>query len=189
MDRLAPKACHFAARAWRALTRSGRRVRLLVRPLEHIWNLPAGLSGPLETEWRLVAIRWFGVLLMVPALQLIHLQQDRLFAAYGVLTAAAAYNLFVQNMLLRHPGLFVGGYLTTLGDGLLNVAMITLGGGFDTSFYLLLFTVTIAAAMRYGYGPTAAVVSCFIASDMIEGLAAGKSLEGAFLLRSGFLAL
>jgi diguanylate cyclase (GGDEF)-like protein len=189
MDAAAPRTRPFVNTVWHRLARAGARVPPLARPLEHLWNLPAGLPAPLETEWRLVAIRWFGVLLMLPALQLIHLQQDRLSAAYAVLAAAAGYNLFVQHMLPRHPGLFAGGYVTTLGDALLNVAMISLGGGFDTSFYLLLFTVTIASAMRYGYGPTAAVVACFVGSDMIEGLATTRSLDGAFLLRSGFLVL
>jgi diguanylate cyclase (GGDEF)-like protein len=189
MHPTAPRTRHFLAGMWRRLTRVSPRVQRLVRPLEHLWKLPAGLSAPLEIEWRLVAIRWFGVLLMLPALQLIHLQQDRLSAAYAVLAAAAGYNLFVQHMLPRHPALFAGGYVTTLGDALLNVAMISLGGGFDTSFYLLLFTVTIASAMRYGYGPTAAVVACFVGSDMVEGLATTRSLDGGFLLRSGFLAL
>jgi diguanylate cyclase (GGDEF)-like protein len=193
MHTTAPQGRHSLSRLWcaglRAVAPILGRLRPLLRPIEHTWNFPAELPAPLKTEWRLVAIRWFGVLLMVPTVQLIHLSQDRLVAAYVVLFVASVYNLFVQNMLLRRPGLFASGYVTTVGDGLLNVAMISLGGGFDGSFYLLLFTVTIASAMRYGYGPAAAVVMCFIGSDMIEALTTGKPLDGAFLLRSGFLAL
>ena len=184
-----PKISRSLATLGRRLARVRARAGPLLRPIDQVWKLPPDLPEPLETEWRLVAIRWSGVLLMLPALQLIDLEPDRLSAAYAVLAAAAGYNLFVQNMLLRRPRLFAGGYLTTVGDALLNVAMISLGGGFATSFYLLLFTVTIACAMRYGYGPTAVVVMCFIGSDMVEALATTRSLDGGYLLRSGFLAL
>ena len=64
MHPAAPRTRHFLAGMWRRLTRVSPRVQRLVRPLEHLWKLPAGLSAPLEIEWRLVAIRWFGVLLM-----------------------------------------------------------------------------------------------------------------------------
>ena len=189
MDSATPKNSRCLATVGRLVARMRARLGPLLRPIDHVWKLPPGLPGPLETEWRLVAIRWSGVLLMMPALQLIHLDQDRLLAAYGVLAAAAGYNLFVQQMLQRRPWLFAGGYLTTVGDALLNVAMISLGGGFATSFYLLLFTVTIASAMRYGYAPTAVVVLCFIGSDMVEALVTTRSLDGGYVLRSGFLAL
>src|SRR5438105_9961571 len=127
----------------------------LIGVFTRLWACPSELPSSLETEWRLVAVRWSGIVLMLPALQLLNLETDRVVAAYGVLGAAAVYNLFVQTALWRRPGLLTSGYLTTVGDGLLNVAMISLGCGFDTPFYFLLYTVTIAAAMRYGFGPTA----------------------------------
>ena len=157
--------------------------------ITRLWAPPRDLPGSLESEWRLVAVRWSGIVLMAPALQLLNLETHRLVAAYGVLGGAAVYNLFVQAALWRRPGLLTSGYLTTLGDGLLNVAMISLGGGFDTPFYFLLYTVTIAAAMRYGYGPTAAGSAIFVVCDLLELRLAGKAPDGPFLLRSGFLAL
>jgi len=42
----------------------------------------------------------------------------------------------------RRPQLLANGYLTTLGDGLLDIAMVVVGGGFDSPFYFILFTVT-----------------------------------------------
>jgi diguanylate cyclase (GGDEF)-like protein len=155
----------------------------------YLWNGPASLPSELGTEWRLVAIRWLGILLMLPSVGLLDLSRDRLDAAYAVLAGAAVYNLFIQLTLPRRPALFTSGYLTTIGDALLNVAMVTLGGGFGTPLYFLLYTVTIASAMRYGYGPGTAVTLCFVAFDALERGAGGLGPDGPFLVRSGFLVL
>ena len=40
----------------------------LVRILTLIWNGPRRLPASLETEWRLVVIRWLGIAFMLPGL-------------------------------------------------------------------------------------------------------------------------
>jgi hypothetical protein len=168
-----------------------RGARALTRAAISFWQGPADLPAALETEWRLVAIRWLGILLMLPSVGLLQLSAERLLAAYGLLLVAAVYNAVVQLSMSRagHRALFASGYVTTVGDALLNVAMISLGGGFDTPLYYLLYTVTIASAMRYGYGPAIAVCLCFVGSDGLEHRTSGLGLDGPFLVRSGFLAL
>jgi hypothetical protein len=140
-------------------------LRGLAHVLAFLWNGPPTLPRTLATEWHLVAIRWSGILLMAPSVGLLDLRPEQRPAVYAVLAAASIYNLCLQIMLPKRPEVFTNGYLTTMGDGLLNVAMIALAGGFGTPLYFLLYTVTIAAAMRYGYGPTIAVVACFVGFD------------------------
>jgi diguanylate cyclase (GGDEF)-like protein len=152
----------------------------LVRP-------PAQLTGLLEIEWRLVPLRWFGMLFVAPGLWLLHLSSDQIVAGYLILLAAAAYNLFVQLLLPRRPWLFRSGYLTTLGDGLLNAAMLALCGGFDTPLYALLYTITVASAMRYGYGPSSVLTVGFVAFDLLVGRPLGGAPDGAFFVRSSLL--
>jgi predicted signal transduction protein with EAL and GGDEF domain len=45
--------------------------------------------------------------------------------------------------------------------------MIILGGGFARPLYALMYTSTIAAAMRYGYGPTGVLTVGFVAIDFL----------------------
>jgi diguanylate cyclase (GGDEF)-like protein len=150
---------------------------------------PAQLSGLLEIEWRLVPIRWLGILLVAPALWLLHLSSDELVAGYAILAAGAAYNGFVQVYLPRRPALFRNGYLTTLGDGLLNVALLGLGGAFATPLYSLLYTITVASAMRYGYGPSSVVTIIIVAVDFAVGRSSGLAPDGSFVVRSALLVL
>jgi diguanylate cyclase (GGDEF)-like protein len=157
--------------------------------LSKLWTPPPNIPGILETEWRLVPVRWIGILLMLPTLQLINLPAGRLVAAYGLLAVAACFNLFVQTSLHRRPDLLTNGYLTTSCDGLLNVGMISLAGGFDSPIYFVMYTVTVSAAMRYGYRPTVAVTAFFISCDLIESQLTGRAIGGPFLVRSGFLTL
>jgi diguanylate cyclase (GGDEF)-like protein len=159
------------------------------RALAYIRNGPSGLPQSATTEWRLVCIRWLGILFVLPSISLLGLPADRLTESYAVLAGAATYNLFVQHNLRVRPWLFANGYLTTVGDALLNVALISIGGGFATPLYFLLFTVTIASAMRYGYGPTAAAVLTFVSFDAAEHIWSSLGVDGPFLIRSGFLAL
>src|SRR5579859_1526295 len=162
----------------------------MLNALAFLWNGPRNAPSWLETEWRLVAIRWLGIAFMLPSIRLLGLPADRVHWAYVVLVAAAAYNLLIQRGLRREPRLFISGYFTTFGDALLNVAMITLGGGFGTPLYYLLYTVTIASAMQYGYGPATAVTLTFVGFDGLERLlTSGTIADGPFLVRSGFLIL
>lgn len=164
-------------------------LRQLAVRAQRLWNCPADVPRSLETEWRLVIIRWVGIVLMLAALPVIELPSDRALPAYGLLAIAGVYNFLIQVMVRRRPGLFTYGYLTTLCDGLLNVGMLTLAGGFESPIAFVTYTVTISAAMRYGYPPTIAVTVCFIACDLIEAAATGRTPGGSFVVRSGFLAL
>jgi diguanylate cyclase (GGDEF)-like protein len=160
-----------------------------LRACVRFWNGPSDLPRALETERRLWAIRWLGIVLMAPSLGLLNLDGQRLMAAYLVLAVAAIYNAAVHLCLKRHSWLFTRGYFTTIGDALLNVAMITLGGGFGTPLYFLLYTVTIASAMRYGSGPALAVSLCFVGFDGLQHVSEGSPPDGPFMVRSGFLLL
>ena len=150
---------------------------------------PAQLTGPLEIEWHLVWVRYLGIVFVAPSVWLLHLSPGQLVAAHAVLVAGAVYNRFIQVNLPRRPALFASGYLTTVGDALLDVAMIILGGGFGTPLYALMYTGAIASAMRYGYGPMGAVSIGTVVLDFVVGRLSGLEADGAFLLRSGFLML
>jgi diguanylate cyclase (GGDEF)-like protein len=150
---------------------------------------PAHLNGPLEIEWHLITIRWLGIVCVAPSLWLLQLSAGQFLGAYAILAAGAIYNGLIQAFLPRHPGLFRSGYLTTLGDGMLDAAMIVLGGGFNTPLYALMFSTVVAAAMRYGYGPTGVVSIGFVALDYLLGRPTGPVPDGGLLIRSGFLVL
>jgi signal transduction histidine kinase len=153
------------------------------------WEGPAALPGSLRLEWRFVVIRWVGIIAITPGLLLAHLPPTTLLAAYAVLGVAAVYNLTVQNLALRRPALLVSGYVTMIGDALLNVALVAVGGGFNSPFYYILYTVTISAAMRYGYGPALLMAMMYSSFDVLEAITAHYALGGPFFFRSGFLAI
>ncbi|HET8628402.1 MAG TPA: HAMP domain-containing sensor histidine kinase [Thermomicrobiales bacterium] len=152
-----------------------------------LWQGPPAFPRSLQLEWRFVIVRWLGIGIMTPGLLLAHLGSGRTVAGYAVLLLAAVYNAVVQVVLLRRPAIFASGYITVIGDALLNIAMINIGGGFDSPFYYLLFTATISAAMRYGYGPSLATVTIFVALDGVEGRLGRHALDGIYVFRSGFL--
>ena len=153
------------------------------------WSSSDETPRAMKLEWRFVTIRWVGIICMAPGLYLFNLPAGQLKAAYGVLLMAALYNIVVQQLLRRQSKVFVSGYVTTIGDGLLNVAMIVVAGGFDTPFYVLLFSATVSAAMRYGYGPVLATSFTYVVADLVEGLFFRPDLGAGFLLRSVFLML
>jgi hypothetical protein len=99
------------------------------------------------------------------------------------------YNAWLQFLIPRRPQMLASGYVSTLGDGLLDIAMVAVGGGFDSPFYFILFTVTIAAAMRYGYGPSLGVAFLYVAADGIGYVMAGQPIDGPFVFRSVILPL
>src|SRR5215467_8909907 len=88
----------------------------LSRWLDQVWNGPSELPRSLRLEWRLVAVRWMGILGLAPVLLLAHLPQDRLIAAYTVLAVATAYNAVLRRIMPRHPNWLVNGYISTIGD-------------------------------------------------------------------------
>ncbi|MBI4317389.1 MAG: HAMP domain-containing histidine kinase [Chloroflexi bacterium] len=154
--------------------------------LAYVWLGPEGMPKSLRLEWRFVAVRWIGIIFMTPGLLLAKLPNDTLLAAYGILVVAGVYNAVVQRLIRKRPAVLTNGYLTSLGDGLLNLVMITLGG-FDSPFYYILFTVTISAAMRYGYAPSLGMVGLFVSFDVLESVVTSDPLGAAFFFRSGFL--
>ena len=140
-------------------------------------------------EWRLIAVRWLGVFSVGPVLPLMHLTPDRLVLAYAILTFAIAYNLAVRSYIKRRPDLFANGYITTVCDSLLNILMVLAGGGFDSPFSYILFTVTISVAMRYGYGPALASTVIYTGADALERIFSNTAPEASFAFRSGFLVI
>src|SRR2546423_1584419 len=142
------------------LQREGYTVETAVHGAEGLhffWNGPDDLPRNLKLEWRFVAVRWLGIACLAPSLPLAHLPFDRLAAAYLVLIVATVYNAGLQHLMPRRPQWLANGYISTLGDALLDIAMVIVGGGFDSPFYFILFTVTLAAPIRYGYGPSLGV--------------------------------
>ena len=113
----------------------------LRRFLQYLWQGPATLPQSLQLEWRLVAVRWLGIFIMTPGIPLAHLSDSNSRAAYAVLFFAAVYNLIIQLCIRYRPSVFTNGYVTAIGDTLLTIAMIKIGGGFGTPFYYLLFTL------------------------------------------------
>ena len=81
-------------------------LRQLAVRAQRLWNCPADVPRSLETEWRLVIIRWVGIVLMLAALPIIELPSDRALPAYGLLAIAGVYNFLIQVMVRRRPGLF-----------------------------------------------------------------------------------
>src|SRR6266851_940912 len=161
----------------------------LRRAIAAEWHGPADLPRSLTMEWRLIAVRWVGMLAVGPALPLMHLPPNRLLPAYAILVAAIIYNITVRTFMRRRPDLFANGYVTTVFDSLLNISMVLVGGGFDSPFSYILFTVTIAVAMRYGYGPALAMTAIFTGSDAAEHFVFNSSPDAAFAFRSGFLVI
>jgi signal transduction histidine kinase len=163
--------------------------QVLADRLHFFWNGPDDLPRNLKLEWRFVAVRWLGIAFLAPILPLAHLPFDRLLAAYLVLIVASVYNAGLQHLMPRRPQWLANGYISTLGDALLDIAMVIVGGGFDSPFYFILFTVTLAAAMRYGYGPSLGVALLYVSADGIGYLAAQQPVGAPFVVRSLLLPL
>src|SRR5439155_1560073 len=110
-------------------------------------------------------------------------------AAYALLGVACLYNGALELVLSRRPGWLANGYLSTIGDGLLNVAMVIVGGGFSSPYYLSLFTVTLASAMRYGYGPSLGIAMVYVSADTAGFLLSHQPIGGPLVFRSLLLPL
>ena len=157
-----------------------------------MWTGDPGLPPSLDLEQRFMALRYLCMLCLAPMLPLLNLSPTRLAAAYALLLLAALYNASIQLLLRRHSLWLLRGYVTTIGDGLLIITMVMIGGGFQSPFYYILFTITIAAAMRYGYGPALLSVGIYVGLDILSVLLIrGPALEfqGDMLVRSFFLAV
>src|SRR5260370_6481596 len=157
--------------------------------LRFLWTVPEAVPRSLKREWRFVAVRWVGIASLAPVLLLATLPLERLVAAYLVLIVASIYNAALQQIMPRRPQWLANGYISTLGDALLDIAIIVVGGGFDSPFYFILFTVTLAAAMRYGYGPSLGVALLYVSADGLGYLVAQQPIGGPFVFRSLLLPL
>src|SRR4051794_17703996 len=108
--------------------------------LVRVWASSPDLPANLRMEQRFVAVRYLGILFLGPALPFLGLTPTRVVAAYMVALVATAYNIGVQALIRRRSNLLNLGYVTTIGDGLLDVAIVLIGGGFASPFYPILFT-------------------------------------------------
>src|SRR5437763_1780486 len=144
---------------------TARVLTWLRRRIAAEWQGPSDLPRALTMEWRLVSVRWVGIVSVSPALFIMHLPQERLVAAATILFFATVYNIAVRSFMQRRPAMFASGYLTTVADSVMNTAMVIVGVGFDSPFSYILFTVTISVAMRYGYGPALAMPLLFTVAD------------------------
>src|SRR5258706_14256201 len=153
-------------------------------------SAPSGASLELRMEHFFIVVRWCGIGLLAPVLPLTGLAFHQILSAYSVLVLPAIYNLVIARILRDRPSAVRSGYITTIGDGLLNIAMLSVGGGFSGPFYYILFTMTISAVMRYGYGPAMIVVGMYVGLDLARSIweQLGAPLKsGAFFFRSAFL--
>src|SRR6266849_9347783 len=159
----------------------------LKRAIRAEWHGPTDLPSSLTMEWRLIVARWVGILVVGPALPFLNLPPDHLAAAYAILLFATAYNVVIRSWMQRRPDLFANGYVTTVCDSVLNIAMVSVGGGFNSPFSYILFTVTISVAMRYGYGPAMAMTLLSVAGEGMEKILTRQAPDAAFAFLAGFL--
>jgi PAS domain S-box-containing protein len=150
---------------------------------------PEWLPPDLMVEWRLVAARWLGVLVVLAALPALSISTSTRLELIAVLGAAALYNLVVRSLLRRRPELLRRGYATTAADSVLTIAALLLLGGFDSPYYPLLISVTVGAAVRHGGRVALVAAALYIGTDVVVALAFDPPLDGELVLRSGFLAL
>jgi diguanylate cyclase (GGDEF)-like protein len=161
----------------------------LRQALASIWAGPPELPRSLRLERRVVFGRWMGIAVFTVALALQALPARETAAAYGVLAVAVTYNLTLFTLLKRGRRDWLVGVLPTLGDGVLCAAMLALVGGFDSSFYDVLYTVVVSAGMRLGF-PRGMLLSASIAAiDLALRLANGSGIDASFIVRSGMLFL
>lgn len=160
--------------------------------LARAWSGPPGISFEDRLEWRFTIVRFSGILWLAPSLLLFGFPRQRLLFSYGLLTIILIWNLGLQSLLRRRSSWLKHGYLTTIGDAVLCITMVILGGGFSSSFYYLVYIATVAPAMRFGYGPSLLVAGLYIALDAIDVSLNSSGRPDAlatFVLRSGFLAI
>ncbi len=156
--------------------------------IQYHWQGPPSLQRPTRLEWRLVAIRWLGIVFVSIGLLLMPLSDERRIAAFGVLGFAAAYNLVVRTMILRAVPLTRIGMVTTFSDSVLSLGFLYLiDAGFSSPFAMLLFSVTLSVAMRYGYKLAILQCTALVVTDAIEAILRTHQIDSLFVFFSGYL--
>jgi signal transduction histidine kinase len=170
--------------------RSGVKLRSSIgRLINHFWIGPPELSATLRLAWQFVAVHWLGIAMFVPGAFLAHLPGAH-WNAVVVVLLAVAYNATIPWLIRRHPSIISSGYVTSIGDLSLNVAMmISLGNGFASPFALFLFVITTAVARRYGYKQSLAAAGVFVIAKVGAYLIGETRVDDAFIFRSLFLVL
>jgi signal transduction histidine kinase len=152
------------------------------------WQGPPGLARPLRLEWRLVAIRWLGIVFVGFGIVLMPLDEGRRLACFGVLAFAAIYNLVVRSMIQRSASLTRVGVVTTFSDSVLSLGFLYLiDAGFSSPFAVLLFSVTVSVAMRYGYKLALIQCTSLVIIDAVEALIRTHQLDSLFVFFSAYL--
>src|SRR5260370_42458067 len=123
----------------------------VLNELASLWSSPAEMPRPLKLERRLILGRWVGILTFAIALALNITSREKQIAAYCILGVALTWHLVLLRVLRNAPPKLVVG-LPTLADGLLCATMIPLVVGFESPFYAVMYSVTVAAGMRLGFG-------------------------------------
>ncbi len=160
----------------------------VLNELASLWNSPPDMPRPLKLERRLILGRWVGILTFAVALALNITSRERTITAYCILAVALTYNLMLSRVLRHAPPKLVVG-LPTLADGLLCAAMIPLLGGFESPFYAVMYSVTVAAGMRLGFGRGMLLAAAISLIDGSSRLLQGDDLGPGFIVRSGVLVL
>ncbi|MBV8085264.1 MAG: HAMP domain-containing histidine kinase [Chloroflexi bacterium] len=140
------------------------------------WQGPPNLAPSVQLEWRLIALRLPAIPLVLLALPLLGLQPGSLHIAYGLLAFALVYVLALRFAVQRRPRLVANGYLPAAVDTLLTLVLTTLTGGISSPVFLVMFTVSVANAMRYGYGPSLLMPAACLAIAAARGLALNADL-------------
>ena len=158
--------------------------------LAYLWAGPRDLPRLLRLEWRLTAVRWLGILFVGPGLMLMPLAEERRIAAYAILLFAAIYNLTVQRMMRLKVRLSTVGFVTTVADSVLNLAMlVSISAGFQSPFVYFLFSAIVSVAMRYGYAPALSMTAIYIATDSADSYMKNQPPDATYVFFCGFLVI
>jgi diguanylate cyclase (GGDEF)-like protein len=162
-------------------------IRALRDMAANVWNGPGDLSRPLRLEWRIVLGRWLGISVVGLSLTLRAEPISQLALAYAVLVAGFAYTLVLMYLIRRRPSVVSSGAVPTIGDGVLCALMLPIVGGFESSFYAILYLVMIAAGIRLGFFPGMFLAMSVGLLDAIGMVSAGGPIDAAYTIRTGVL--
>ncbi|HEY8745580.1 MAG TPA: hypothetical protein VIU62_21025, partial [Chloroflexota bacterium] len=115
------------------------------RWLAYLWSGPEDLTRPLQMEWRMVALRWLGILFIAPGLQFLPLSDQRRLVAYGALLFGIAYNLALRQMIRRKVAFVAIGIVSTVADSLVGLTLLAgISDSVNSPLSYFLFAVTVA---------------------------------------------